>query len=378
MSKNLLNVRAYNNKELLLFPASVGDYLPKGHLAHVVDEAVEELDLNCLYKKIAPVGNQAYHPALMVKIWFYGYATRTYSSRKIEEKLNTDVAFIYLAGMQKPDFRTISDFRKNNIEQLKELFIKIVQLCHRLGMIKLGEIALDSKVMKANASIDRTYTEKELIKEQEVIKQAIKEYLERSSQVDEQEDEIYGLDKRGNELPKDIQDKQERIKKMKEILKQLEQAQNKLKESGKEKINLTDEDARIQKTKSGKFSGYRCQTVVDSKEQVIIANDVTNEQNDIGQLIPMVDKALENIREIEPDRLCSNSPQEKIKLLADSGYGSVKNLNEIEKEQYADKIESYIPDPNNEHTDKYHKQDSKFHKSKFIYNRQDDSFICPG
>lgn len=104
----MLNIRPYSNKEYLLFPPFIGDYLPKEHLSHVIDEAVEEIDLTPYYRKISTVGNPAYDPALMIKIWFYGYATRTYSSRKIDDKVNTDVAFIYLAGMQKPDFRTIS------------------------------------------------------------------------------------------------------------------------------------------------------------------------------------------------------------------------------------------------------------------------------
>lgn len=150
-----LNVRPYNNKELLLFPPSIGDYLREDDLAHVVDEAVEEIDLTPYYKKISEVGNPPYHPALMIKNWFYGYATKTFSSRKIEEKLYKDIAFIYLAGMQKPDFKAISEFRRKNLPELRNSFVEIVQICHRLGMTKLGEISLDSKVMKANASISR-------------------------------------------------------------------------------------------------------------------------------------------------------------------------------------------------------------------------------
>ncbi|MEM3112412.1 MAG: transposase, partial [Candidatus Anstonellales archaeon] len=154
----MLNVRPYNNKQQLLFPVSIGDYLPKNHLAQVIDEAVEQIDLEPYFKKIPNVGNPSYHPALMIKIWFYGYCVKTYSSRKIEEKLYTDIAFIYLAGMQKPDFKTISEFRRKYLNELKNSFIEILQICHRLGMTQLGEIAIDSKVMKANASSNRTYT----------------------------------------------------------------------------------------------------------------------------------------------------------------------------------------------------------------------------
>jgi len=163
MLNNSLNVRYYNNKELLLFPLSIGDYLRKDDLAHVVDEAVEEIDLTPYYKKNSDVGNPPYHPKLMIKIWFYGYCVKTYSSRKIEEKLYKDVAFIYLVGMQKPDFKAISEFRRKNLTELRNSFVDILQICHRLGMTKLGDISIGSKVMKANASADKTYDEKALI-----------------------------------------------------------------------------------------------------------------------------------------------------------------------------------------------------------------------
>ncbi len=106
-----LNVRDYNNKQMLLFPASIGDFLPDDHIVHVVDEIVENLDLSSFYDKIPSVGNPSYHPRMMIKVLFYAYMTGTYSSRKIEQRLHTDIGFIYLSGMQKPDFKTISEFR---------------------------------------------------------------------------------------------------------------------------------------------------------------------------------------------------------------------------------------------------------------------------
>jgi len=347
---NSLNVRPYNNKEQLLFPASVGDYLSENHLAHVVDEAVDEINLQPYYNKISDVGNPPYHPALMIKIWFYGYAIKTYSSRKVEEKTHTDVAFIYLAGMQKPDFKAISEFRRKYIEQLKNSFVDILQICHRLGLTKLGNISIDSKVMKANAASSRTYDGKELIKEREEIEKTIQEYLQKANQTDEEEDKLYGHDKRGNELPDDIREKKDRVKKMKRIAQQLKQAQEKLKQSGKKKINLTDNDAQFQKDKSRIIPGYRAEIAVDSKEQIIVANDVTNEQNDAPQLIPMVDEVLENVKELEPEKFSDDfcEQSEKINIPADAGYSSGKNLAELETEKYKDKVEPYIPDTNSQ------------------------------
>jgi len=374
MPKNV-NIRPYNNKELLLFPASIGDYLPKNDLAHVVDEAVDEIDLQPYYNKVSDVGNPPYHPALMIKIWFYGYATRTYSSRKIEEKLYKDVAFIYLAGMQKPDFKAISEFRRKNLSELKNSFIDILQICHRLGMTKLGEIPLDSKVIKANASVSRTYDEKELIKERETIEKAIREYLEKVNQTDLEEDQKYGPDKRGNEIPEDIRKKEDRIRKMRQVAKQLKQAQEKLKQRNKKRINLTDEDAQFQKDKSRIIPGYRAQVAVDSKEQVIVANDVASEPTDPSQLVPMADEVIKNVKELKKTEQGLNK-KDKIKLIADSSYNSGPNLAEIEKRK---SIDPYIPDNKYQAKERGHKtdEDSPFHGSKFIFNKEENCFICP-
>lgn len=375
-----LNVREYDNHQTLLLPQCIGDYLPKDHLSHVVDEVVNEINLSVIYKKISSVGNPAYHPALMVKILFYGYATKTYSSRRIEEKLNTDIAFIYLSGMQKPDFRTISDFRKNNLKEIKGLFVKIVQICHRLGMTKLGEISIDSKVMKANASADRTYDEERIKKEQETIEKVIKEYLEKANQVDNKEDEIYGSDKRGNELGEDITNKEKRIKKMRVIIEQLKEAQEKIRETNKEKINLTDEDAEFQKDKTRIIPGYRAHIAVDSRRQVVITSDVTNQANDTSQLVSMIDKTIGNIEEIESERFSKKGQEvEKINIIADAGYSSGKNLAELEKDEYRNKVEAYIPDLSdmNKKGSRGSHKDTEFNKSKFVYNSIEDKVICP-
>jgi transposase len=376
--KMSFNIRPYNNKQLLLFPPSVGDYLSKNHLAHIVDEAVESIDLTIYYRKISSVGNPAYDPALMIKIWFYGYCVKAYSSRRIAQRLESDVAFIYLSGMQRPDFRTISDFRKNNISELKKSFVDILHICHRLGLTELGIISLDSKVMKANASVTRSYDEKALDKERQEIERVIQDYLEKSNQTDEEEDRKYGSDKSGNELPEDIQDRQARIKKMKQIIEQLKSAQEELKISRqntkrphKEKINLTDTGAKIQKGKGGKYPGYRAQISVDSREQVIIANDVTNDQHDVSQLIPMGEQTVENVKEVKKIDTAVDS-QGKINLLADSGYSSAKNLAELKhNEKCKDTIEPYIADRCNR------AKNTQFGKSKFTFQEDKNKVLCP-
>lgn len=358
-----LNIRNYNNKEMLLFPASIGDYLPKDHLAWVIDEVVEQLDLSCLYKKIPSVGNPSYHPKMMLKILFYGYATSNFSSRKIHKGLESDVAFIFLSGMQKPDFRTISDFRKNNAEELPKLFIQIVRLCRKLGLIGLGHISLDSTVLKANANRRKFRDKEELTQEEHILEKKIQELLDTAQAIDEEEDRIFGLYRRGDELPKELRDPKKRLEKIRE-------AKRKLEEESHKEINLTDSDATFQKHNNHLIRpGYRAEVAVDEKKQVIIACDVINEANDTRQLAPLLDEVANNIPEV--------TAQESMVVTADSNYSSISSLKELESKEH---IDAYIPDAkyqankNGNLTD----EDSPFHKKHFEYNPVKDIYVCPG
>jgi len=357
-----LNVRNYNNKEMLLFPASIGDYLPKDHLAWVIDEVVEQLDLGRLYKKVPSVGNPSYHPKMMLKILFYGYATSNFSSRKIAKGLDTDVAFIFLSGMQKPDFRTISDFRKNNLEEISELFVQIVRLCKKLGLVGLGHISLDSTMIKANASREKALDREELILEEQAINKKIKELLETAQATDDKEDEIFGPNLRGDEIPKELRCPKKRLEKIKEAKKELE------KDSLKE-INLTDFDATFQKQEHNLVRpGYRAEVAVDKKEQIIVACDVTNRRTDYEQLIPLIEQTVENLPEA--------STQKSIVITADSGYSSMERLKELELKEH---IDAYIPDAKYQGKQRGKKidEDSPFHKKNFTYNAKNNVYVCP-
>jgi len=357
-----LNVRDYNNKDKLLFPAAIGDYLHRDHLAWFIDEVVEQLDLSCLYKKVPSVGNPSYHPKMMLKVLFYGYAVSTFSSRKIARELETDVAFIFLSGMQRPDFRTISDFRKNNAEELPKLFVQIVRLCKKLGLVGLGHISLDSTIIKANATKEKTYDSEEFFLEEQAVAKKIKELLDSAQEIDEEEDETFGPGLRGDELPKELRSQQRRLEKLKEAKRQLEK-------EGLKQINLTDADATFQGQRNHPFKpGYRAEMAVDEKEQVIIACDVTNQSNDVKQLVPLVEQTTDNLPEI--------STKDSVIITADSGYSSMGSLKELEEKGYLD---AYIPDvkyqaaKHGRRTD----EDSAFHKKYFIYNPEKDVYICP-
>mgnify|MGYP001816268091 FL=1 len=159
------NIRPYDQRQMDLFPPSVRSLIADDDLCMVVNDVVNELDLSCLYIKVSSEGNRPYHPAMMVKILFYAYAKGIFSSRKIAEAMKQNIGFIYLAAWQKPDFRTISDFRKNNLKELGLLFAQIVLLCSALGMVKLGHVSIDGTKIKANASDAKTYDNRRIERE---------------------------------------------------------------------------------------------------------------------------------------------------------------------------------------------------------------------
>jgi transposase len=340
------NVKAYSQHQMQMFPPSVRSLIEDDHLCLVVDDVVKVLDLSCLYRKVSSEGNPAYHPAMMLKTLFYSYASGIFSSRKIAKAMRENIAFIYLAAWQQPDFRTISDFRKNNLNELKELFVQIVMLCKHMGMIKLGHVSIDGTKVKANASDAKTYDNKRFEKE-------IKRLLEQADAVDQHEDQHCGVDQNSDELPASIRNQNERISKLKQL-------QQKLSESEKEKINTTDADAVFMKTTNGIKTSYNGQAVVDQEHQVIIAADVTNQPADVEQLIPMIDQGEHNAS--GGIDVCS----------ADSGYSSGENLKALEDRR----VEPYIPDREYQAQARGKKR-GPFHKNEFVYDQQRDLYICP-
>ena len=340
------NVRPYCQSQSLLFPPNLRDVIADNDLCMVVDDVVRSLDLSCIYEKVSSEGNLPYHPKMMLKILFYAYASGIFSSRKIAKAVRENVAFIYLAAWQRPNFRTINNFRKNNLKELGDFFIQIVRICQKLKMVKLGHISIDSSRFKANAADRRTYDRKRIEREmQRLLDQAEKE--------DQEEDTLFGPDKTGDELPKEIRKRKHRIEKLEEIRKQLA-------EEGKEKLNSTDPDAVFMKTTAGIKTAYNAQVAVDEHAQVIVAAEVTNKSYDVDDLLPMVDQTEENTESM-------------INVLStDSGYSSADNLEKLESR----KIDAYIPD------DQYQckarrKKVPPFDKDNFIYDENRDVFICP-
>ncbi len=149
-----ISYRPYEPQQEMLLPASLQDWLPKGHLAYFISDTVDALDLKAFYARYAGGGarNQPFHPAMMVKVLVYGYATGVFSSRKIERRLHEDLAFRMLGAGNFPKHRTVRDFRALHLQELGDLFVQVVKLAGEMGLVKLGTVAIDGTKIKANAS----------------------------------------------------------------------------------------------------------------------------------------------------------------------------------------------------------------------------------
>lgn len=328
-----------------LLPPSLTDWLPGDHLAWFVLDAVEQIDPSQFYKKYRTdgVGNSAFHPSMMVALLIYSYCTGERSSRKIEKYCQTDVAYKVVTANQYPDHTTISRFRKENQSHLKKLFLEILRLCAEAGLVKLGNVSLDGTKIKANASLSANRTLKHL--EQEIDKM-----LSEAEAKDAEEDDAYGADKRGDELPEEMRDRNRRINRLKACKARLEQEkleaekqqQDKIdarkakeEQTGKKprgrqpkpaeeagntdaKANVTDPDSRIMKNRKGFVQGLNAQAAT-TEQQIIVAEDVTQEENDKQQLHPMLEQAEENRQAVEIE-------EEIGVALADAGYCSEENF----------------------------------------------------
>ena len=259
-----MKFRSYEQHQIMLLPENIEDLIPENHLVRAIDIVVEQLNLKELCNSYGEEGQPAYHPKMLIKILLYGYATNVRSSRKLSEKLESDVFYMYLSGMQRPDFRTISDFRKNKKEYLCEIFKQVLEICRQIGLVSLGHIAIDGTKIEANSSRKMMKEKEDILKIEAKIEQQVKSLLDSSETIDEQEDERYGKQKRGDELPDELSKKEKFLEKIKAAKKYLEQ--NELK-----RVSITDPDTRIMKTTGGTDICYNAQAAVDSANQIIVA-----------------------------------------------------------------------------------------------------------
>ena len=338
-----------NNDQLFLLPPSVEDFVSENHLARVIKEVVETIDVRTIETRYSHLGQKSYHPHLLLKPLFYGYSIGIRSGRKIAAACESDTAFMYLANMYRPDFRTINDFRKDNIEFVQTAFVHVVQLCKGLGMCKAGLLIIDSTKLKANASADKSKTKEQYEQWLERIESDVKGMLQEAEQTDSDEDKQYG-NNRGDELPDELRSKQKLKDKIQQALQSIKK--------DKERINLTDNEAKFMKGNGTIDIHYSCQTAV-TEDGIIVSAYSTNQCSDRTQTVQVAAKA-ESI-----------SGQTYTDVLADSGYASYDNYEEFEKQNK----NIYIPDQ--QMNMEAEKAQNPYHRNHFIYNEEKDCFICP-
>ena len=313
--------RPYDQDSLLLMPPSVRDWVDPGSLPAFIDDLVEGLDLRpFLAAHDEPRGMPPYHPALMLKVLLYGYATGVMSSRRLEARLAADVGFMYLAGQARPDHKTISSFRRRHLGAFRALFLEVLRLCQAAGLVKLGRVALDGTKVKANASKHKAMSYGRMAEREAQLTAQVQAILDEAEAVDAAEDAEFG-DARGDELPPELRTRAGRLARIREAKAALEaEARERTGRPDavpdpKAQRNFTDPQSRIMRSRSdGWVQAYNAQAVVDEQAQVIVATDVSADPTDTRQLPAMV------------DQVEANTGRRPKRLLADAGYCSDDNL----------------------------------------------------
>lgn len=352
--------RPWKIDEPLLLPVMVADFVDESHLARLVLSLVqEELDLAEITGTYGSErGQPPFNPIMMTALLLYGYCSGIYSSRRIAKACGERVDFMSIVGLDAPDFRTISEFRKRHLKALAELFLQVLQLCAQAGLAKLGHVSFDGSKIKANASKHKAMSYGRMAERAAELEAEVAGWLGTAEAADAAEDKLYGGDKSGEEMPAWAADKQRRAAKIRQAKAELEAeakaaAEAKLKEqaAGDEKReaegrrkggrpaappsptpdakaqkNFTDPESRIMKSKDGFVQAYNVQIAVDAQAQIIVAHDVTQSGSDCAQLLPMTDAVEANL---------GRKPEQ---VSADAGYCSQDNLAGLE----ARNIDAYV------------------------------------
>jgi transposase len=351
--------RAFDPDQILLMPPSLSDWLPQDHLARFVVELVDEvLDLSAIYASYQEVrGYPPYDPRLMVRLLIYGYTTGVRSSRAIERKCVEDVAFRFLAADQAPDYRSVARFRRRHLDALADLFVQSLRLAQRVGMVRMGRVALDGTKLRANASRHKAMSYARLVdKEQQVeaeiagLEAAVADLLADAEATDTADDARYGVDGTDADLPAELDRREKRLARLQAARAQIEaeaaararvkaeaaeaRRQDKAgaadpaavaavgdraavgaKPKPKAQANFTDPESRIMKNSDGAYmQAYNGQAVVDDAHQIITAADVTDCASDCPSYTPMLDQA------------AANTGEHPGQALVDAGYCSDDNL----------------------------------------------------
>ncbi len=363
MSKDF---RPWKIDEAQLLPPSVQDYVAKDHLSRLIVALVrEELDLSAIAGSYrSGLGQPPFDPRMMTALLLHGYASGIYSSRRIARAAVERADFMMIVAGDPPDFRTISEFRKRHLKALAALFVQVLKLAEKAGLVKLGHVALDGTKIKANASKHKAMSYERMKKREAELQAEVDGWLQAAEAADAEEDKLYGT-KRGDEMPGWVADKQRRLEKIRaakaeleveakaaaeEEMRRREKAEQerrtqgrrksgktpappKTEPEGKAQRNFTDPESRILKTKDGYIQGYNAQAAVDATAQIIVAHTLDNNGSDQAQFAPLLDAIKDNLKR-NPDEVS-----------ADAGYCSAANLRTLGRRR----IKGYIATGRQQH-----------------------------
>ena len=335
----------------ILLPESLDDYVTETNPVRVVDVFVDELDLGKLgFEGAMPAatGRPAYHPAVLLKLYIYGYLNRVQSSRRLEKEAQRNVEVMWLTGRLMPDFKTIADFRKDNGKAIRRVCRQFVVLCQQLGLFSEALVAIDGSKFKAVNNRDRNFTSAKLKRRMEEIETSINRYLTDLDTADRQEPVI------AKARTERLQDKIAALKKQMQELKEIEVQLN---ETPDKQISLTDPDARSMKTRGTGIVGYNVQTAVDAKHHLIVAHEVTNVGLDREHLSPMAKQA----------RAAMGT--DELTAIADRGYFKSEEILACDEAG----ITVIVP----KSTTSGAKFDGRFDRADFIYDAKKNEYRCP-
>lgn len=325
----------YNQSQIMLLPPSLEEKIPEKHISRMINQVVNELDIKGMEESYSDLGCRAYHPKMLLKILLYGYSIGVRSSRKIANRLGEDIVFMWLSGMQQPDYRTISDFRKAKLLEIQSIFQQVLGICINLGMVRCGKVSLDGTKIEANSSRNKMHYRKVLEKRKVDYAELAEKILQEAEEIDRLEDELYGDgDGMSTERVYTEDEIRKAIKKLNRQRKHLgqkkekleakqEDVEEKLAKIGKDRNSYatTDPDATRMRIK-GEYSapGYNVQMA--SERQVIVAYDLSQRCNDSHELEPMMGEIEKNLGQLPEN------------IVTDKGYGTQKNYEYLKKRNY--------------------------------------------
>jgi transposase len=344
-------IEGEDRTQVTLLPACLEDYVEAENPVRVVEVFVEGLDLGELgFEGVDPAvtGRPAYHPAVLLKLYIYGYLNRIQSSRRLEREAQRNVELMWLTGRLMPDFKTIANFRKDNGRAIRKVCRQFIVLCRQLNLFTEAIVAIDGSKFKAVNNRDKNFTAAKVQRRMAQIEESIARYLAAMDTADRAEPEMAEL-KKGH-----LQDK---IAALKEQMQRLKVLEAQMLERPDQQLSLTDPDARSMKSRDGGIVGYNVQTAVDAKNHLIVAHEVTNVGVDRELLAAMANQARAAIG------------SEELTVIADRGYFNGKEILACDEAG----ITTLVPKPLTSNS----KAEGRFGKPDFIYIADDDEYRCP-